>query len=125
MQARVQELQARAADGVVVDRQWVLERLMTVAERTMQAKPVLDRKGDPVMVETPSGGLAPAFVFDASGANRALELVGKELGMFVERKEVGKPGEFDELTTEQKRERILGRVKELGIDRIGPTAGSA
>jgi len=125
IRARVDELMTRAAVNVQVSREWVLERLMTVAERTMQAKPVLDKQGKPVMVETPSGERAPAFVFDSSGANRALELVGKELGMFVERKEVGKPGEFEGLTVEQKRERVVGIAKQLGVDRIGTPAGSA
>ena len=32
---------------------------------------------------------------------RALELIGKEFGMFVDRKEVGKPGDFSEYTDEQ------------------------
>jgi phage terminase small subunit len=76
---------AEAIKSAALTKQWVIEQLMTVSERTMQAKPVLDRKGAPVMVETPSGSLAPAFVFDSSGANRSLELLGKELGMFVDR----------------------------------------
>jgi hypothetical protein len=32
---------------------------------------------------------------DASAANRALELLGRELNLFTEKKEVGKPGDFD------------------------------
>ena len=32
-------------------------------------------------------GRVVAFRFDAAGANRALELLGKELGMFVDRAE--------------------------------------
>jgi phage terminase small subunit len=76
---------AEAIKSAALTKQWVIEQLMTVSERTMQARPVLDRKGAPVMVETPSGSLAPAFIFDSSGANRSLELLGKELGMFVDR----------------------------------------
>ena len=38
--------------------------------------------------------------------------------MFVERKETGKPGEFDGLTIAGKRERIMDIAKELGLDRI-------
>jgi len=34
---------------------------------------------------------------DINGVNRALELIGKELRMFVDRKEVGQPGEFAHL----------------------------
>ena len=31
---------------------------------------------------------------DASAANRALELLGKEAGMFIDRRETGGPGDF-------------------------------
>jgi hypothetical protein len=30
-----------------------------------------------------------------------MELLGKELGMFIDRKEVGKPGEFENMTDEE------------------------
>jgi phage terminase small subunit len=55
---------------------------------------------------------------DMAGANKALHLLGLHLGMFVERKEVGKPGEFDGLTIAGKRDRLIGIAKELGLDRI-------
>lgn len=80
-----------------ITKEWVTERLRVVAERCLQTEPVLNRKGLPVMVETPDGGMAVAFEFNSMGANRALELIGKELGMFVERKEVGEPGDFERL----------------------------
>jgi hypothetical protein len=34
---------------------------------------------------------------DASAANRTLELLGRELNLFTEKKEVGKPGDFDHM----------------------------
>lgn len=61
---------------------WVLNNLKAVAERCLQASPVLDKKGNPVMVETPTGETVPAFVFNSMGANRSLELLGKHIGMF-------------------------------------------
>jgi phage terminase small subunit len=63
--ARVAELQQRAADGVVLTRQWVIEQLI---DNVTQAK----KSGEKI---------------DGATANRALELLGKELGMFVERVE--------------------------------------
>ncbi|WP_185643538.1 hypothetical protein [Burkholderia sp. Bp8990] len=71
------EISERAIQAVSLDRQWVLKRLMTVAERCMQAEPVLK-----------NGESTGEYKFDSAGANRALELLGKELGMFVERKQV-------------------------------------
>src|SRR5262245_28581808 len=74
---RVKELQEAAAEKVVLTKQWVLDRLKEIVERTMQAEPVLDREGKPT----------GEYTFQANGANKALELIGKELGMFVDRLE--------------------------------------
>jgi hypothetical protein len=54
---------------------------------------------------------------DSAGANKALHLLGLHLGMFIEKKETGKPGEFNGLTIASKRERVLGIAKRLGIVR--------
>jgi hypothetical protein len=56
---------------------------------------------------------------DSAGANKALHLLGLELGMFVERKETGKPGEFDELSIDGKRERIMRIASQLGLCHAG------
>lgn len=82
---RIEELSAMASQNAILKtgltRQWVIERLMTVVDRCMQAEPVLDRDGN----ETGE------FKFDSGGANRALQLLGQELGMFTPREE--KPGD--------------------------------
>jgi hypothetical protein len=38
---------------------------------------------------------------DASAANRALELLGRELNLFTEKKEFGRPGDFDHMADEE------------------------
>jgi hypothetical protein len=58
-----------------VNRLWVLERLRENVERSMQAKPVLDKEGQPT----------GEYRYEGAVANRALELLGKELGMFIDR----------------------------------------
>ena len=90
-----------AAEKEQVTKEYVLRGLKTVAERCLQSAMVVNKRGDPVLCETPDGNMAVAYQFDAPGANRSLELLGKEIGMFVERKEQGKPGEFAALTDEQ------------------------
>ena len=60
--ARVAELTARITDAVMLTREWVLERLIANANAAMEER-------------------------DGNVANRALELLGKELGMFVDRSE--------------------------------------
>lgn len=74
--ARVAELQDLAAQGVVVDKQWVLAKLTENVERSMQATPVMQ-----------GGKPTGEFRYDGAVANKALELLGKEIGMFVERNE--------------------------------------
>ena len=81
VRSRVEELKQavteRAVEKAAVDRAWVLEHLRQNVDRSMQAVPVTDREGN----ETGE------YTYQGSVANRALELVGKELGMFHERVE--------------------------------------
>jgi phage terminase small subunit len=98
VKARVAELAARSVASVNLSKEWVIEQLIgVVQDARSQEKP------------------------DSAGANKALNLLGLELGMFVERKEVGKPGEFDGLTIADKRARILGIAQQLGLHRISAT----
>jgi phage terminase small subunit len=62
---------------------YVLEQLKTVVERCLQHEPVVKwnpetRKREPLKDDS---GKA-LYQFDSNGANRALELIGKHLGMF-------------------------------------------
>lgn len=59
---RVDELQERAAANVVISREWVLEQLIDNAAQAKQ-----------------QGDIGPS--------NQALQLIGKEIGMFVDRSE--------------------------------------
>lgn len=97
IQRRMEELRKKCE----IDAEYVLKNLREVSERCMQSRPVVNKKGEPVMTETPDGEIVPAYTFDSSGANRSLHLIGLHIGMFVERKEIGKPGEFDELSDEE------------------------
>lgn len=90
-----QNIEKRSTVGVALTKAWVTEQLIGV---------VLDARSQ----EKP----------DSAGANKALHLLGLELGMFVERKEEGKPGEFDGLTIATKRERITNIAKQLGLERL-------
>lgn len=59
------------------DAETVTRKLIDIAERCMQAEPVVDEFGHVVPGE---------WTFDATNANRALENVGRVYGMFVERR---------------------------------------
>ncbi len=108
IQDRVAELQSRVVKNVVLSKEWVIERLIENADRAMQAVEVKDHKG----IGTGE------YKYDGAVANKALELLGKEVGMFIDRKEVGAPGEFDSLNLEEKRERAASLTRQLGLDRI-------
>lgn len=68
----------KAAEAVAVDKAWVMARLKENAERALQARQATDAEGNP----------AGDFKYEGAVANRALELLGKEIGMFVDRKEI-------------------------------------
>jgi hypothetical protein len=73
------------AAGVALTRKWVIEKLMANAERAMQGEPVLDKWGVPTGVYRYEGGVA----------NKALELLGKGLGMFKNTKPPEQPPKPD------------------------------
>ena len=65
--------------------------------------PVLDAAGNPT----------GKYVYNGNVANRGLELLGKEQGMFIERKEIGMPGSFDMLDDEELDNRIEALAAEV------------
>jgi phage terminase small subunit len=77
--------------------------LVENVDRAMEAEPVLDPKGNPT----------GEYKYNGNVANRALELLGKEIGMFVDRKEVGGPGAFSELNDAELQQAILEQTREL------------
>lgn len=104
VQARVAEILGRAAERTVLTKQWVIERLVQNVDRALQAQEVM--RGDEGTGE---------YRYDGAVANRALELLGKELGMFVDRREIGDPGDFDRLTEQELEAKILERARQLNI----------
>ena len=98
------QVTADAIKAAGLTKEWIIEMLTQNVHRAMQAEPVLDRKG------IPTG----EYVYQGSVANRAIELLGKELGMFIDRKEVGRPGEFESMNADQLREYIDRQTAELG-----------
>ena len=74
------EANQKRADKLELSAEWVLENLKNVAVRCQQAEPVMafDYNAKE-MVETGE------YQFDSKGANRALELIGKHLGIFEDK----------------------------------------
>lgn len=105
--ARVRELQEfiseRTVEKSAVSKAWVIAKLVENVERAMQGEAVLDAQG------TPTG----EWKYNGNVANRALELIGKEQGMFVDRKEVGSPGDFDQMSEDELSAAIAEQTREL------------
>ncbi len=81
---RIVELKAERSARTLVDSDYVINGLLEVHKRCLQAEPVMVR-GKDGMEESGE------FKFEHSGANKSLELLGKHLGIFVEKKEISGP----------------------------------
>lgn len=88
-------------------KQWIIERLQENVERSMQAIAVKDAKGEPT----------GKYKYDGAVANRALELLGKELGMFIDRKEVGGAGDFERMSDQELNDFIAREMAHFGFVR--------
>jgi len=82
IRAAIDAAQNAISEKTGLTAEWVVERLRIVAERCLQSEPVLDKEGNQIYVETPNGDVVPAYTFQAMGASKALELIGKHLGIF-------------------------------------------
>lgn len=110
---RIAELSAMATNNAILktglDREWIISRLMSVAERCMQAEPVLDKEG------MPTG----EYKFDSSGANTALRMLGDTMGLFKPAEK--KPeDEYANLSDEDITRIISGLAAEVGIIEVDP-----
>lgn len=76
----------RAIEKAAVDKAWVLSELIEVVKMAKQAEPVRDAEGNPI----------GEYKQNLAAANKSLELLGKELGMFIDRSEV-RSGRLDDV----------------------------
>ncbi len=104
-----EEQHAEATRAVIerhaLTKEWVIAQLMENVAMAKQAEPVLDRQGN----------FTGEYQQNLPAANRALELLGSEIGMFIKKAEVGKPGEFAELSDAELERQRIELEKELGI----------
>ena len=85
--AAIQEAMDKRSERTEITADYVLQSIYQTMERCKQVEPVLDRRGDPVLVETPDGGEAKAFTFNAAGVLKGAELLGKHLKLFTDKVE--------------------------------------
>lgn len=94
VRAALEERKQEAIEKAGISAVQVLMRIKDVGDRCRQrVRPLLDRKGAHVLIETEDGLLAPAYVFDAKSALRSDELLGNYLKLFTTKLEhTGKNG---------------------------------
>ena len=80
--AAVAAAQAARAKRTEITQDYVLNTIRDTIERCKQAEPVTYQSGDPVMIDTPDGEIAPAYKFNAGGVLRGAELLGRHLALF-------------------------------------------
>lgn len=88
VQQAIDAAQKSRSERTQIDADYVLRTIQETVERCRQAKPVLDRQGKPIMVETPDGELAPAYDFDPMAVLKGAELLGKHLKLFTDKTEL-------------------------------------
>jgi len=76
----------KVSDRAEITQEYVLQTIVDTMERCKQSKPVVDKKGKPVLVETPEGEMVPAYTFNAAGVFKGAELLGRHIGMFGDNK---------------------------------------
>lgn len=91
---RIDELRAPIIETAIeksgVDKAWVMAKLVKVVDMGMQAEPVIDNEG----------AATGEYKQNLAAANKALELIGKELMMFIDRSEV-RTGPLDGIEHEE------------------------
>src|SRR4029450_4886354 len=107
IQRRIAEILGKAAEKSEVNK----ERLKETVERAMQAVPHLDHEGNPTGVYTYQGNVAI----------KALEMLGRELGMFAQRQPRDEDNPqmlrvlIDKPPDETREQWIARRSRELGV----------
>lgn len=93
IQNAIQQAMSEREQRTQIGQDYVINTIVDTIERCKQARPVVDKGGEPVYIENADGEIVPAYRFDASNVLKGAELLGKHLGMFVDRKEItGKDG---------------------------------
>ena len=85
IQTAIAVAQAKRSKQTGIKSEWVIERLVSIVDRSMQAVPVFDSEGNRTGEWTQQGNVAV----------RALELLGKHLGMFSDKHEVEHKGNIN------------------------------
>lgn len=111
--AAVDKAMADRSERTKIDQDYVLSIITETIDRCRQARPVLDKQGNPVLVKTPLGDVAPAYVFDAQAVLKGADQLAKHVGLY-EKDNLQKAGVAD-LSDEELDRLLTRRAKDAGI----------
>lgn len=95
IQNAIAELKSERNERLNIDADYVIKTVVETIERCSQARPVYDKSGELVMMETPDGELAPVYKYDATNVLKGAELLGRHLAMFTDKSEVQTDGNIN------------------------------
>ena len=110
-----QDARARliASQEAGVDQSWIMKHQKQVVLLAMRGQPVRDKDGrkrkDPDTKEV-------IYKPDLSAANQGLITLGRMIGAFIDRTEIGGPGDFSRLAEAELDAKVIEMAKALGID---------
>lgn len=86
IRTRISEMMERRSEKLLIDQEFVIQNLIEVSQRCMQAKPVMvfDYVEKTMVHKGKEDGEA-IYEFDSLGATKSLELLGKHLKMFTDK----------------------------------------
>jgi phage terminase small subunit len=85
--SKINSAMEKRSQAVEITAEKVLKIITDTIERCQQARPVLDKFGKNVLVETEDGEIVPAYVFEPNAVLRGAELLGKHIKMFTDKVE--------------------------------------
>ncbi len=103
IKTEIRRLESARSSRVAVSADWVLNNLIDIAAKCSQGVPVMKMVNGTAV---PTG----EWKFDASGAIKANELIGKHLGMFVDRIDLRHIG------NEALARKVIDMSTEMGVD---------
>jgi len=103
---------AKAAEEAGVDRAWVIRHLKHNALAAMRGSPMYNNKGVPLKDEHGNPRFGKP---DHAAAAKSLELIGRDQGMFINRHEVGGPGEFERMSDKELNKELIEQAMKVGL----------
>lgn len=103
---RVAELNARKVNRVVLSKQYVLELNIENAEKAIGRRPVKLTK----MVKVEDQYLqqeVDVYVYEPAAANQAIKMLGTEIGMYTDRKELKITNEYSGMTDKELAQKLI------------------